>query len=152
MESLGPGREPEEVDPAFERRWQKFVDDLELGVTQMQDYVTRQPFASPFVHQSLDEHIYRDEKAFRSAAEVYRQFRLMVQVRWFEQECERYGRADRRTEHAAWLLLMLSAGAAFGRGRAALGPCPRGEPLPGPRLSGGGHRHDGAQRWLPGLP
>ena len=109
------GAKPEPIDEGFERRWDTLVTDMNLGLTGMKQFVKTRPFTSPLGHQSTP-HIYQDEKVFRSAASVYRQFRVMVQVRWFDENSEKYGKRDARTGTTARLLLFLSAFTALAEG------------------------------------
>jgi hypothetical protein len=103
-------------DPVFEAKWQRLMNELNAGKGGMRDYVRNLPFSSPFIHRHHAYHPYASEKIFRSASAVYEQFRLAVQLNWFNQESERYQKSDRRTESLAGALLLLSIFAAFVEG------------------------------------
>ncbi len=98
---------------AFGPRWQRLMDELDAGKGRMHDYVRNLPFVSAFVHHHNIYRPFASTAIFRSAAAVYQQFRLEVQLGWFNQESERYQQADRRTENLAGTLLVLSILSAF---------------------------------------
>jgi hypothetical protein len=101
-----------DADHVWNVKWQKLIDELNAGKGRMHDYVRNLPFSSPFVHHH-PFHPYTSETIFINAASVYEQFRLNVQLNWFNQESEQYQQSDRRTETIAETLLLLSVGAAF---------------------------------------
>lgn len=108
VESLTNAAHP---DNGFEEHWQALVDDLKFGTTQMRDYVSNRHFSSPFTHRP-----YVNTQTFRNAALVYQRSRLLLQLHWFNQESERYKKADQWTKNVAGILLMLSVISAFVEG------------------------------------